>query len=84
MDGNAVPYTSSNLERALMALDILKNDPKAYVTARYGIEGYHININADGTWSKAENYGPWSYGAAPSWGLKKYEPGNDPGRHFSG
>lgn len=69
-DGYAVPYTSKNMERALMALDILKNDPEAYITARYGIVDYHINLNEDGTWSQAENYGPWSYGAAVSWGLK--------------
>jgi len=69
-DGYAVPYTSQHPERALMALDVLKNDPKAYITARYGIEGYHIKINSDGTWSKAEHYGTWSYGAAVSWGLK--------------
>ena len=68
--GYAVPYTSKNVERALMALDILKNDPDAYVTIRYGIPGYHITINEDGTWSQAEHYGGWSYGAAPSWGLK--------------
>lgn len=69
-DGYAVPYTSKNAERALMALDILKNDPDAYITARYGIPDYHITLNDDGTWSQAEHYGTWSYGAAVSWGLK--------------
>ncbi len=69
-DGYAIPYTSENPERALMALDILKNNPEAYVTARYGIDGYHITVNDDGTWSQAANYGTWSYGAAVSWGLK--------------
>lgn len=69
-DGYAVPYTSQNPERALMALDILKNDKEAYTIARYGIEDYHITLNDDGTWSQAENYGTWSYGAAISWGLK--------------
>lgn len=69
-DGYAVPYTAQNPERALMALDILKNDKEAYTIARYGIEDYHITLNDDGTWSKAENYGTWSYGAAISWGLK--------------
>lgn len=69
-DGYAVPYTSKNPERALMALDILKNDPDVYVTVRYGIPDYHITLNDDGTWSQAEHYGTWSYGAAVSWGLK--------------
>lgn len=69
-DGYAVPYTSKNMERALMALDIMKNDPDVYVAMRYGIPEYHITINEDGTWSQAENYGTWSYGAAVSWGLK--------------
>ncbi len=71
-DGYAVTYKSKNVERALMALDVLKNDPTAYVSIRYGIPGYHITINEDGTYSKTENYGTnhWSYGAAPSWGLK--------------
>ena len=53
-----------------MALDVLKNDPDTYVTARYGIPDYHITLNDDGTWSQAEHYGTWSYGAAVSWGLK--------------
>lgn len=69
-DGYAVPYTSKNVERALMALDIMKNDPDAYVILRYGIPDYHITLNEDGTWSQAEHYGTWSYGAAVSWGLK--------------
>lgn len=69
-DGYAIPYTSKNPERAMMALDILKNDPDAYIAARYGIPGYHITINDDGTWAQAEYYGTWSYGAAVSWGLK--------------
>ncbi len=68
-DGYAVPYTSKHVDRALMALDILKNDPDAYVAMRYGIPDYHLTINEDGTWTKTENTG-WSYGAAPSWGLK--------------
>ena len=69
-DGYAVPYTSKNPERALMALDVLKNNKEAYTDIRYGIPGYHITRNDDGTWSQAEHYGTWSYGAAPSWGLK--------------
>ena len=69
-DGYAVPYTSKHMDRALMALDVMKNDPDAYVAIRYGLPGYHITINDDGTWSQAEHYGTWSYGAAPSWGLK--------------
>ena len=69
-DGYAIPYTAQNPERALMALDILKNDPDAYVIARYGIPDYHITLNADGTWAQAEHYGSWSFGAPVSWGLK--------------
>ena len=69
-DGYAVPYTSKHMDRALMALDVLKNNRDAYVAIRYGIPDYHITINEDGTWSQAEHYGTWSYGAAPSWGLK--------------
>ncbi|MDO5425418.1 MAG: DUF3502 domain-containing protein [Eubacteriales bacterium] len=69
-DGYAIPYSSKNVERALMALDLMKNDPDVYVTMRYGIPDYHITLNEDGTWSQAENYGTWSYGAAVSWGLK--------------
>ena len=71
-DGYAITYKSKNVERALMALDVLKNDTTAYVSIRYGIPGYHIELNEDGTYRKTENYGNghWSYGAAPSWGLK--------------
>lgn len=69
-DGFAIPYSSKNPERALMALDVLKNNKEAYTIIRYGIPDYHITLNDDGTWSQAEHYGTWSYGAAPSWGLK--------------
>lgn len=69
-DGYAIPYSSKNAERALMALDLMKNDPEIYTILRYGIPDYHITLNEDGTWSQAENYGTWSYGAAVSWGLK--------------
>lgn len=69
-DGYALTYKCKNVERSLMVLDVLKNDPNAYVAIRYGIPGYHIEINEDGTWKQGEHYGPWTYGAAPSWGLK--------------
>jgi len=69
-DGYAVPYTSNNPERALMALDIMKNNKEVYTIARYGIEDYHITLNDDRTWSQIENDNAKSYDTSLSWGLK--------------
>ena len=43
-NGMAVPVRSENPERALMVLDLLKNDRKINMTSMYGIEGEYFEI----------------------------------------
>ena len=70
-DGFAFPATSSKLERAMMALDLLKNDKAMYDLCRYGIEGEHYNATSDTTYTLAANQGNYVVANAPlSWGLK--------------
>lgn len=47
-DGMAIPASSENPERALMMLELLRNDPSYYNLLTYGIEGKHYEITNDG------------------------------------
>jgi putative aldouronate transport system substrate-binding protein len=47
-NGIAVGPRSKNPERALMALDLLKNDPRYFNLTSYGIEGEHYTVNGEG------------------------------------
>jgi putative aldouronate transport system substrate-binding protein len=70
-DGFAFPATSSKLERAMMALDLLKNDKAMYDLCRYGIEGEHYVATSDTTYTLGPNQANYVVGNAPlSWGLK--------------
>lgn len=70
-DGFAFPSTSKKLERAMMALDLLKNDKELYDLCRYGIEGEHYNATSDTTYTLGESQANYTVGNAPiSWGLK--------------
>lgn len=70
-DGFAFPATSKKLERAMMALDLLKNDKALYDLARYGIEGVHYNATSDSTYTLADGSSGYTVANAPiSWGLK--------------
>ncbi|MDD3411958.1 MAG: ABC transporter substrate-binding protein [Eubacteriales bacterium] len=70
-DGFAFPATSKKLERAMMALDLLKNDKQLYDLARYGIEGVHYVATSDTTYVLGEGSDGYTVANAPiSWGLK--------------
>ncbi len=70
-DGFAFPNTSKKLERAMMALDLLKNDKELYDLARYGVEGEHYIATSDTTYILGEMQSNYIVGNAPiSWGLK--------------
>lgn len=70
-DGFAVPAVSENQERALMVLDVLKNDKECYDICRYGIEGSTYNATSDTTYTLGSDQANYTVGNAPlSWGLK--------------
>ena len=70
-DGFAVPAVSENVERALMALDVLKFDKECYDICRYGIEGATYNATSDTTYTLGAEQANYAVGNAPiSWGLK--------------
>lgn len=70
-DGFAVPAVSENQERALMVLDVLKNDKECYDICRYGIEGETFIATSDVNYILGESQANYTVGNAPiSWGLK--------------
>lgn len=70
-DGFAITAISENQERAMMVLDVLKNDKECYDIARYGIEGDTYNATSDTTYTLGEGQANYQVANAPiSWGLK--------------
>jgi putative aldouronate transport system substrate-binding protein len=49
VNGMAINANSANPERALMLLDLFKNDESYNVLTHYGLEGKHYTVNADGS-----------------------------------
>ncbi len=47
-DGMAIPVSSDNPERALMLLELLRNDRRYYDLMSYGIEDVHYTFNNEG------------------------------------
>jgi putative aldouronate transport system substrate-binding protein len=68
-DGYAVAAASKNPERAFMMLDLLKNDPRYYNLAVYGIQGKHWEPVGDDMWKPGPDQEKFPAGAACSWGL---------------
>lgn len=52
----AIAAQSKNPERALMAYDLIRNDPVFYDLINYGIEGQQYVLTADGYRMRAEGY----------------------------
>ncbi len=80
--GLAVPSNSKNLERALMFMDLLKNDRRYYELYRFGIEGEHWIDLGNQMWEPGPQQSRYTYGDG-SWGFQSvmYERdrvGNDP------
>ncbi|MEN8904328.1 MAG: ABC transporter substrate-binding protein [Clostridiales bacterium] len=71
-NGIAINKTSKNPERALMALDLFRNDQKYFDLSFYGIEGKHYKISNNGKniipTDESVNYPP--EGACP-WGWRE-------------
>ena len=68
-DGMAVPAAAKNPERALMFLELLRNDEAYYDLMTYGIEGKHWKINDAGELLAldTDGFAPEGY---CSWGFK--------------
>ncbi|HZG56685.1 ABC transporter substrate-binding protein [Paenibacillus sp.] len=45
---NAISHTSKNPERAVMLLDLMASNADMFNLLKYGIEGKHYNLNAEG------------------------------------
>ncbi len=52
----AIAATSKNPERALMAYDLIRNDPEFYNLFNYGIEGQQYIIDANGYRARPDTY----------------------------
>jgi maltose-binding protein MalE len=52
----AIAAQSKNTERALMAYDLIRNDPTFYDLINYGVEGQQYVLNADGLRARPEAY----------------------------
>ena len=52
----AVAAQSKNPERALMAYDLIRNDPTFYNIFNYGLEGQQYILNADGYRTRPDTY----------------------------
>lgn len=67
-NGMAIHATSKNLERALMVLDLLRNDREYYDLTWYGIEGKHYTAIGDDGYSTLPDAADYGAGAACQWG----------------
>jgi len=69
-DGMALPIASPNPERALMLLELLRQDRSYYDLMTYGIEGIHFEITAAGELQPldSDGFAPEGY---CSWGFKE-------------
>jgi len=73
-DGIAVPASSENWQRAMMALDHLKFDYDVFALYRWGVEGLHWTAIDDTHWDvpDPDAQARYVFGAA-SWGIRNAE-----------
>lgn len=67
-NGMAIHQTSKNPERALMALDLLRNDPEIHDLTQLGIEGQHWTASGDNQYTTGPDAAKYPAGALDSWG----------------
>ncbi|WP_310550631.1 ABC transporter substrate-binding protein [Paenibacillus glufosinatiresistens] len=66
-NGFSIHATSSNPERALMAIDLLQNDKELHDLVMYGISGVHYNAVGDNKYTNAEKNA--NYTGFSNWGF---------------
>ncbi|WP_053984753.1 DUF3502 domain-containing protein [Niameybacter massiliensis] len=69
-NGMSIFSKSKNPERALMALDLLRNDEEIHDLFCYGIEGEHYTNNGDGTVTLLPANANYGYDANCNWGIR--------------
>lgn len=69
-NGMCVFSKSKNPERALMALDLLRNDEEIHDLFCYGIEGVHYNDLGDGKIELTDNNSNYPYDGNCNWGVR--------------
>ena len=69
-NGMCIYANSKNPERALMALDLLRNDEQLHDLFSYGIEGEHYIDNGDGTITLTDTNADYPYDGNCNWGIR--------------
>lgn len=69
-NGMGIFSKSKNPERALMALDLLRNDEELHDLFCYGIEGEHYIDNGDGTIELTDKNSNYPYDMNCNWGIR--------------
>lgn len=69
-NGMSIFSKSKHPERALMALDLLRNDEEINNLFCFGIEGVHYKDNGDGTVTLLEKNSDYGYDANCNWGVR--------------
>ena len=69
-NGMCIFSKSKNPERALMALDLLRNDEELHNLFSYGIEGDHYNDLSDGKIELTEKNSDYPYDGNCNWGIR--------------
>lgn len=69
-NGMSIFSKSKNPERALMALDLLRNDEEIHDLFSYGIEGEHYTDNGDGTVTLLAANANYGYDSNCNWGIR--------------
>ena len=71
-DGQAIPASSKNPERALMMFEAFFQDEEYWKLLSYGVEGIHYDITEEGALNPL-NTDLWSPGSYCDWGLQRVE-----------
>lgn len=66
-NGMAIHATSKNVERSLMALDLLQNDKQLHDLAMYGIAGVNYTPEGDDKFTKTDKYANYNSFSNWSW-----------------
>ena len=69
-NGIAIPSSSENPERAMMAIDLLYTDEEMNHLLMYGIEGDHYTVDENGYYVPAENNAAFGYESCNSWNFR--------------
>lgn len=72
-NGMCIYSRSENPERALMALELLRNDEEIHNWFSFGIEGEHYNVVSEGIVSLTEKAADYGYDGNCNWGIRNMD-----------